>query len=114
MCMRFRNSRCYFGSEVILERQNLSLREGYLSVHCHHERRLEPRLRGESKSRDLLCQVHQGLFMLGNSTAVVAPRSRSFDSGRELASEFLPSAQDDKVGFGVNFPFDSRMNGRHE
>src|SRR6266446_7651208 len=107
LCMRFRNSRCYFGSEAILERQNLSLREGYLSVHCHHERRLEPRLRGESKSRDLLCQgppgtVHarqfhrsggapQQIFRLWEGTRKRVPSLRSRRQGwiwRQLPLRF--------------------------
>jgi len=77
MCMRFRNSCGYFG-----------LGQFSNDKICHPERRLSPRSRHESKSRDLFLPElsvngpREGSDDAGNS--------RSFDSGKELASESLP------------------------
>jgi hypothetical protein len=53
----------------------------------HPERSLEPRSRGESKSRDLfLPELRVNRPCEGSDNA---GNSRSFDSEKELASEFL-------------------------
>jgi hypothetical protein len=105
MCMRFRNSCCYFGLRDFLTPKFVIPSGGEeldASCTCHPERPLEPRWRGESRVEGpAFCQAWFEPLCKGSDGE---GNSRSFDSGKELASEFLRSAQDDNSEFGFSVP----------
>src|SRR5450755_437320 len=111
MCMRFRNSCCYFGLGDFLT-PKFGIPSGGeeldASCTCHPERPLEPRWRGESKSRDLL-SARPGLNGCARAVMAKATAGLSTPGRNSRASSSTPLKM---TIVNLAFPSPLRMTSR--